>query len=98
MTEHGLKAQSPLDELEGLALPQASFMVMGSGILDVLGIRKANDVDLVVSEEVFEQLYNANELENHKTNKNYLYVTRMIIYYAKNGREPSLLKWNNWKD
>jgi len=53
MTE---KEYSVLDELKELGLPNGSFMVMGSGILDALGIRKANDVDLVVSSDVYAQL------------------------------------------
>jgi hypothetical protein len=45
-----------MGELEKLALPENSFMVMGSGILDALGIRKSHDIDLVVSDEVYETL------------------------------------------
>jgi len=45
-----------MSELEKLALPEGSFMVMGSGILDALGIREAHDIDLVVSQPLFEQL------------------------------------------
>lgn len=45
-----------LGELEKLALPKGSFMVMGSGILDALGIRKSHDIDLVVNDEVYETL------------------------------------------
>lgn len=39
-----------------LGLPQASYVVVGSGILNALGIRESNDVDLVVSDEVFVNL------------------------------------------
>jgi hypothetical protein len=57
MTEQNLsKDYSVLNELEKLALPEASYMVMGSGILDALGIRRAHDVDLVVSAEIYAQL------------------------------------------
>ena len=50
---------SVLDELRELALPDGSYMVMGSGILEAIGIRKADDVDLVVSDEVYIQLKEA---------------------------------------
>jgi len=52
----GHEDYSVLNELEKLALPEGSFMVMGSGILDALGIRKAHDVDLVVSGELYLKL------------------------------------------
>ncbi|MBC7565177.1 hypothetical protein H7100_03055 [Candidatus Saccharibacteria bacterium] len=45
-----------LGELEKLALPKGSYMVMGSGILDALSIRKSHDIDLVVNDDVYEKL------------------------------------------
>jgi hypothetical protein len=50
---------SVLHELSRLKLPEGSYMVMGSGILDALGIRKALDVDLVVNDEVYARLRKA---------------------------------------
>lgn len=47
---------SPLDELRTLQLPERSFMVMGSGILDALHIRQAADVDLVLNDDTYEYL------------------------------------------
>ena len=35
-----------------LSLPDGSFMVVGSGLLDTLGIRAAGDIDLLVSHDV----------------------------------------------
>lgn len=49
-------------------------------------------------EDIFKKLEKANEIENHKTSKNYLYVIRMICYIANGGTDESLLKWNLWKD
>jgi hypothetical protein len=40
----------------------------------------------------------ANDAEDHKTSKNYLYVIRMCVYYAEGGRDLEKLKWNAWKD
>jgi len=39
-----------------LDLPNNSFVVVGSGILNVLGIRGSYDIDLIVSQEVFDSL------------------------------------------
>lgn len=46
----------------------------------------------------FRALAIANQQENHKTSKNYLYVIRMITYYAGGGRDAEKLKWSFWKD
>jgi Pathogenicity locus len=63
-----------------------------------IGLYFVEDFETKVAEEVFEILYHANLLENHKTSKNYLYVIRMLIYYAGGGRDPEKIKWNFWKD
>ncbi len=57
MTEHiSGDRHSVLDDLAELHLPTGSYMVMGSGILDALNIRSAEDVDLVLSDDVYEHL------------------------------------------
>ena len=43
-----------------LLLPDGSFMVVGSGLLDTLGIRAAGDIDLLVSHDVFNNLKHQN--------------------------------------
>ena len=48
-----------LQKVKELNLPEGSYVVEGSGVLDVLGIREANDIDLVVSPEVYEKLKEA---------------------------------------
>jgi Pathogenicity locus len=63
-----------------------------------IGLFFVEDFETKVAEEVFADLNEINQKENHKTSKNYLYVTRMIIYYSKSGREKAKLKWNYWKN
>jgi len=41
------------EAIEQLHFPQDSFMVVGSGILNALHIRTSNDIDLIISEELF---------------------------------------------
>lgn len=48
--------QTSIEALRNLELPPRQFMVMGSGILEALGIRPANDIDLVVSNDLYETL------------------------------------------
>jgi Pathogenicity locus len=50
------------------------------------------------ADAVFEALAIANQQDNYKTSKNYLYVIRMAIYYAGGGRDVDKLKWSFWKD
>ncbi|RAY15806.1 hypothetical protein DPM19_08530 [Actinomadura craniellae] len=41
-----------MEELRGLELPADSFIVVGSGLLEVLGIRPAGDIDVIVAQSV----------------------------------------------
>ena len=45
-----------IQTMQQLNLPDAQYAVFGSGLLDVLGIKKANDIDLVVTKELFDTL------------------------------------------
>ena len=63
-----------------------------------VGLHCVEDFQTKHSESVFEALAIANQQAMHKTSKNYLYVIRMIIYYAEGGRDVDKLKWSFWKD
>lgn len=43
-------------QIKELQLPENEFVVLGSGIMSVLGIREHSDIDLLVSHTVFEDL------------------------------------------
>lgn len=43
-------------KVKSLNLPKDSYVVFGSGPLAVAGIRETNDIDMLVSNEVFEEL------------------------------------------
>jgi hypothetical protein len=45
-----------LNELKKLNLPPDEFAITSSGCLAVRGIREANDLDLVVSDKLFDDL------------------------------------------
>jgi hypothetical protein len=62
-----------------------------------IGLYFVEDFESKNPENVYQDLVIANGKENHKTSKNYLYVIRMICYYAQGGREEIKLKWNAWK-
>ena len=45
-----------VEEVKKLNLPAGEYLVLGSGILGVLGIREIGDIDLLVSPRVFDKL------------------------------------------
>ena len=42
--------------MQALNLPSDQYAVFGSGLMDVLGLKKANDIDLLVAERLFDKL------------------------------------------
>ena len=63
-----------------------------------VGMQSLEDFQNRQADNVFEALAIANQQDNHKTSKNYLYVIRMVIYYAGGGRDAEKLKWSFWKN
>jgi hypothetical protein len=43
------------DEIKRLCFPFGEYVVVGSGIMTVLGIKKSHDIDIVVTESLFEK-------------------------------------------
>lgn len=50
-------------ELSKLSLDETNCVVIGSGILNALGIRESHDIDVIVNEEVFEKLKGNRDLK-----------------------------------
>jgi Pathogenicity locus len=63
-----------------------------------IGITTVEELQHAVSEELFARLTFVNTADHHKTSKNYLYIIRMVVYYANGGRDPGKLKWSAWSD
>lgn len=51
--------------VKALNLPDGEFFVCGSAIMDVMGIRKAADIDILVSEKLYEKLENEDGWKKH---------------------------------
>lgn len=49
-------AMGLLSKIKHLNLPEKEFVILGSGILEVKGIRKANDLDILIKEYLFKIL------------------------------------------
>lgn len=55
------------DRVKNLELPLDELIVFGSGLLAANGLREANDIDLVVTSELFEKLLKSGDYEHGKT-------------------------------
>jgi hypothetical protein len=45
-----------LEKVKSLNLPDKQFVVMGGAVLELKGIRKSSDIDIIVTKELFETL------------------------------------------
>jgi len=61
--------QEIVAKVKSLRFPKDSYIVFGSAPLAVVGVREANDIDLLVSEEVFNELSKAGWKELEKSAK-----------------------------
>ena len=57
-----------IQKIKDLGLPENQYMVYGSAILEILGIREAKDIDLLVSPELFSELKNQGWKTHYKYN------------------------------
>lgn len=55
-----------ISKVKALHLPKGSYVVFGSSPLAVVGLRETNDIDLLVSQEIYERLRNAGWKKVHK--------------------------------
>jgi hypothetical protein len=51
-----MKRKDIISKVKSLHFPNGSYIVFGSGPLAVLGIRGVNDIDLLVSQELYKEL------------------------------------------
>ena len=62
-----------IKKIKELNLPKDQYIVVGSGILDMLGIRKSNDIDIAVTKDLFDKMRKTDEWEEvEKYNKIFL--------------------------
>ena len=71
-----------------LDLPAGKFVIIGSGILDALGLREAMDIDLVLESALFEELRASGEwVEQQKHDE--------LVLYSPNGDAEAWLSWGS---
>lgn len=52
-----------IDVVKDLNLPLGGYAVFGSAIMDVYGLKQSNDIDLILSDELFDDLQKSSDWE-----------------------------------
>lgn len=55
-----------IERMKELDLPKGQYVIIGSGPMDVLGIRQAHDIDIAVMPELFKTLHTSGEWEEEE--------------------------------
>lgn len=79
--------------IKSLNLPIGKYIVFGSSVMEVHGIRKARDVDVIVDKDVYEEL-------KRRGWKRHWFFKRVLTCKAlkKDGNEAySHIKWKNYR-
>jgi hypothetical protein len=56
-----------IEKVKALNLPSKQFVVMGGAVLELKGIRKAQDIDIIVTKTLFEELKKDTKWEYNET-------------------------------
>lgn len=85
MTTAGIK-----DRLASLGIDSAEPVIVSSGILDVVGIRPSNDIDLLVSKETFYKIANSShEISQRPDGSEKIEIDNVELMYEWYGEEVS---------
>ena len=76
-----------LQKIKNLNLPEKRFVVMGGAVLELKGIRKSNDIDIIVEKDLFETL---KESANWKYKKEFGSLGQVWVESLENGGGVSL--------
>jgi len=74
------------DEIRELSLPKGSFAIFGSGPMAIRGLKEPNDIDLIVTKDVYELLKNKHGWDEKIYNES-------EKHYLRKGRIEA---WNMW--
>lgn len=55
-----------IQKIKELNFPKDQYVVVGSGMMNVLGIRESNDIDIAVTKELHQRLRESGEWEEHQ--------------------------------
>lgn len=77
-----------IERVKDLSFPEGEYVVIGSGLLDALGYRDAQDIDLVVSDLLYKQLENSSDFKAE------IRYGRPMLFCERDEIEI----WRDWKD
>lgn len=80
-----------ISEIKKLNFPPTDFVVAGSAIMAMYGLKQTNDIDLVVSPNIFKQCQDAGSWES----VGYTYSDRLGKHHLKKGVVELYLDVNN---
>ena len=85
-----------LSLLDTLNLPKTEYYILSSGSMLLYGLReRANDLDLCVSNELFEQLKEKYNLKDWR--RNHMYIMDGIVYAGEPTESLEITKVNSIK-
>ena len=79
------------DEIRELSLPKGSFAIFGSGPMAIRGLKEPNDIDLIVTKDVYELLKNKHGWDEkiyNESEKHYLTVNNEM-HFGTHAKEPA---------
>jgi hypothetical protein len=82
-----------ISRIKALNLPIGKYIVFGSSVMEVHGIRKAKDVDLIIDQDLYKEL-------KRRGWKRHWFFKRVLVCKAlkKDGNEAfTHIKWKNYR-
>lgn len=79
---------SIIERVRQLQLPPDEFVVIGSGVLDALELRASDDIDLAVSNTLFDQLKQRGWQSQYKEGEEYLIDGQAEAWHGWSGGPP----------
>jgi len=67
-----------IQKIKELNLPLGQYVIVGSGTMDVLGIRPAGDIDIAVTKELHQKLRETGEWDEHER-YNKIFLTKDVF-------------------
>lgn len=88
-----MNKQEIIQEITSLNLPQGSYVVYGSAPLAICGLREASDIDLLISEELFETLQHQGWTRVERSNNDKVLQKgncEAFVYWGGSSYNPTL--------
>lgn len=85
-----MEFQLLIEQLDKLKLPKGKYVVVGSGSMAALGIREANDLDVLVTMDLWDQLAKNNPVVMSGKTENIIFGDMQILGNGSMYRVPEI--------